>query len=112
MPRFSKRVYLMRRKNDGMFKIGKTAYIKRRLSQLKKDNGPMEVLFVIPGYTETEREIHAMFTQYRQYRFSRHRLRNTDENVWFKHPTDWFEPSAEIVGWFLKHGDIWREPET
>jgi Meiotically up-regulated gene 113 len=70
-------VYFLRRR-DGGIKIGTTVSLTRRLSHLKRDHGPLDLLATEPGGWLLERNLHG--------RFAAHRLDG-----------EWFAPAPPLL---------------
>ena len=76
---------------DGPIKIGTTIRLSERLKELVAEHGEgLEVLAVVDGSFDDERELHGRFAH----------LRRVGE---------WFEPGDDLVGFIVAEGKPWDE---
>jgi hypothetical protein len=74
-------LYFLKRREDGLVKIGWSQDITQRLSALWQQHGPLEILAIIPGGPAAEKAIHEWYAA----------LRIEGE---------WFEPGEDLMIWF------------
>ena len=88
-------VYLVRRAN-GDIKIGVSENFKRRFSDLQREHGTLEILGLMPGYTDTETWLHQQFASSRIIN-----RRKTETAGWGRgyrfQKCEWFSPSDELL---------------
>lgn len=77
-------VYYVRRVSDGMIKIGTTGALAQRMSTLRGQHGPLQVLLVLGGDREEEAEAHRLFDAHRIGR------------------TEWFRPARTLLEWICE----------
>ena len=76
-------VYYIRRMSDGLIKIGTSSMYRRRVSELRREHGPVEVLLTHRGGTDTEDEMHRKF-----------------EDLWVR--DEFFLPGKPLLAWVVK----------
>lgn len=84
--RYTSYVYAVRRAN-GDIKIGYTWNLDNRLAGIRSKHGEVEVLGVIPGGRELEKELHQRFDA------TRHSIINKRGQIM---RLEWFSPSLEL----------------
>ena len=58
-------IYFVQEHNNGWIKIGTTGQFPKRLSQLRREHGELELLGLIPGSYEREQSMHNRFSAFR-----------------------------------------------
>ena len=74
-------LYFLRRKEDGLVKIGWSQTIIQRLDALQRQHGPLEILAIIAGGPVAEGVWHEWYASIRV-------------------EGEWFEPSEDLMAWF------------
>jgi predicted XRE-type DNA-binding protein len=85
-------IYFLRHTETGLIKIGKTIGFSVRLSQLMAQHGDLELIGLMPGYTEEERELHEYF----------HNCNERDILA----GREWFKPDTHLVKYINKHSSL------
>lgn len=60
------KIYFLRRA-DGLIKVGYTGNLKRRIGQLSKSHGHLEVIKVVNGDRQREKRLHAALAQFNEF---------------------------------------------
>ena len=85
-------IYFLRHPETGLIKIGKTKDKNMRLSQLQAQYGDLELLGLMAGYTDMERELHMQFSHL------------NDRDV--LGGREWFRPDSELTRFINKETSL------
>ncbi len=85
-------IYFLREPNTGLIKIGKTVHYRTRLSELIDEHGDLELLGLMPGYTDQERELHQQFAH----------LNIQDELS----GREWFKPEPDLMKFIDRYAEL------
>ena len=76
-------IYYIRRLSDGLIKIGTSGMFRRRVSELRREHGPVEILLTHRGGKDAEEEMHRKF-----------------EDLWVR--DEFFLPGRPLLAWIVR----------